>query len=167
MPAHIKSVFLCPRCEEGITSIEITASCPNCGLPLGKQALDPYTPPYTFSEQNEKYLHREQLLNVLENLPIEKANSIVNDALLIIENIAGKKTRVEGIRTLMGMAIRIGEVATAYENFLKAGGRHYPSFFIQQQQQNQENQSESTRERMVELAPPIPSANDSGNPEVR
>ena len=143
MTAIIKQIFLCPRCENGITSVESTTSCPSCGLPLGKQLLDPYVPPYSFSEQHLKYTNTELLLDVLSSLPIEKANSIMNDALLVIENIAGKKTPVEGISLVVKMAIRIGEIAKAYEDFLTAGGKHFPSFLAQQQQQNQEKQDES------------------------
>jgi hypothetical protein len=142
MCAQIKVCFQCPRCEAGITSIENTVSCPGCGLPLGKQPVSPYSPPYSFSEQHLKYTNTELLLDVLSGLPIEKANSIMNDALLIIENIAGKKTPVEGISLLVRMAIRIGEIAKTYEEFLTAGGKHFPSFLAQQQQKNQEKQDE-------------------------
>ena len=155
MSGHIKSIFICPRCEEGITSIETTVNCPNCGLPLGKQPVDAYALPYTLHEQHLKYLNAERLIHTLSSMPIEKANNIANDALLVIENIAGKMTRIEDIRILVGLCIRIGKVAEAYEKFLEAGGKHHPTHHIKQQQ-DQETQNEP-KDRVVEIPPPAPS----------
>ena len=157
MSATIKSIFLCPRCEEGITSIETTTVCPNCALPLGKQILDAYTPPYTLSEQNEKYKDQERFARVVSELPIAKANSMLNDALVILETVPGKINRIEDIRYLVETGIRIGNIATGYQKFLEAGGKHFPSFFIkpeteQQQQENQENQNEPARTKVDAIA---------------
>jgi len=163
MSAHIKGVFVCPRCEEGISSIETTISCPGCGLPLGKQPTEAYALPYTLHEQHLKYTDTNRLLSVLATMPIEKANNIANDALLIIENIAGKMTAVEDIRVLVGLCIRIGEVAKAYEQFLQTGGRHYPTYQIKQQQQNQENQNEPKDRVVKELAAPAPTHGGGGS----
>jgi hypothetical protein len=129
MTATIKTIFSCPRCDNGITSIETTTKCPSCGLPLGKYNDDPYTPPLTFTEQHEK--HRDTKLHVkaITELPIEKANSIMNDALSIMELIAGKKENTSGISMLIGMGIKIGEIAKAYDAYLTAGGKHVPSFY--------------------------------------
>lgn len=138
MPANIQLCYICPRCDHALASIDNVTACPSCGLPLGKQDVDPYTPPYTLSEQHYKYLNSDRLVSVLADMPIEKANNIMNDALIIIENVAGKKTRVEGIRELMQMAIRIGEIASAYEKFLQAGGRHHPTHHIKTEQQQQQ-----------------------------
>jgi hypothetical protein len=146
--AQIKWCYACPRCGAGITSLESTTRCPDCALPLGKQDLDPYTPPYTFSEQHEKYRDTEKLVTTLAELPIEKANSILNDALLSLENIAGKKTHISDISLVVKMGKRIGKIAVAYENFLGTGGKHHPSFFTKEQQQQKEIQTERPRTAM-------------------
>lgn len=130
--ANIQTLFLCPRCDEGITSIGTTTSCPSCGLPLGKQEALPYTPPFTFTEQHEKYQDTNTYVEVLRDLPIHKANSIMNDALTLIELISGKNTSTTDIRNLVGMAIKIGEIAKSYDAFLTSGGKHTPSFFLKQ-----------------------------------
>ena len=130
MRAQVSGVFICPRCEEGVSSIETTTECPSCGLPLGKKELAPYTPPYTFTEQHEKFKDSESYVGALIHLPINKANSIMNDALSLIEVIAGKNTPTADIRNIVSMAISIGEIAKAYDAFLSSGGRHVPTFFI-------------------------------------
>jgi hypothetical protein len=127
---QIKNIFQCPRCDHDITSIGTTTSCPSCGLPLGNSHVDPYTPPYTFTEQHTKLEDTEQYVKTLTDLNINKANNIVNDALTIFETIAGKNTSVSGIGSLVRMGIRIGEIAKAYDNFLSVGGKHVPSYFI-------------------------------------
>ena len=131
MAATIQNTFHCPRCEEGITSINNTAECPACGLPLGTQNLAPYTPPYTFTEQHEKFKSTKAYVETLVSLPINKANSIMNDALSLIEIVAGKNTPTTDIRNIVKMAIKIGEIAKAYDEFLSAGGKHVPSFFTE------------------------------------
>ncbi len=133
MSIQIQNVFLCPRCEEGITSIAKTTACPSCGLPLGKQLSDTYTPPYTLTEQHEKLAAKEDYVKFLMDLPTHKANSIMNDALSLIEVVSGKNNSTADIRNLVSMAIRIGEIAKAYDAFLSAGGKHTPSFFQTQQ----------------------------------
>jgi hypothetical protein len=163
--AVIKRVFLCPRCEEGISSIETTTSCPSCGLPLGKQALEAYTLPYTLSEQHLKYINSEKLIDVLAVMPIDKANNIANDTLIIFENLAGKRTRVEDIRILVKLGIRIGEIAKAYEQFLEAGGKHHPTHFIKTEEQTKQQQQQpiimqevqhESQNPVVAFAPPVP-----------
>lgn len=136
MPAQIQSVFLCPRCEEGITSIAKTTECPSCGLPLGKQLSDTYTPPYTLTEQHEKLGAKEDYVRFLTDLPTNKANSIMNDALSLIEVVSGKNNSAADIRNLVSMAIRIGEIGKAYDAFLSVGGKHTPSFFQTKQNTN-------------------------------
>ena len=89
----------------------------------------PYTPPYTLTEQHEKYLDSKTYVEVLLDLPINKANSIMNDALSLIEVLAGKNTSTSDIRNIVGMAIKVGEIAKAYDQFLSVGGKHVPSFF--------------------------------------
>jgi hypothetical protein len=64
------------------------------------------------------------------DLPVDIANNIMNDALHIVQTIPAKKVRVSDIRTLMRMAIQIGDIARKYEEFLLAGGTHTPDLFI-------------------------------------
>lgn len=160
MSANILHVFLCPRCEEGITSIQTATACPSCGLPLGKHPVAPYTPPYTFTEQHHRFKEVETLSRTLADLPIDKANSIMNDALLLMETLSGKNTPTKGIRDMVKLAIRVGEIATAYEKYLEAGGKHFPAFFIkeQQQQENPENNHEPET-RLGQSPPAAPPGN--------
>jgi hypothetical protein len=117
-------------------------TCPNCGLPLGRQPELPYTPPRTLTEQHEKYKDTELLTNTILDLPIEKANSIVNDALAIVELLPGKKNTVSDIRIIVELAIRIGNIASAYHKYLEDGGKHVPAFFTNKHQHNQEQTNE-------------------------
>ena len=172
MSAQVKLCYLCPRCDAGITSLETTFACPACGLPLGKQHQDPYTPPYTFTEQHEKFKEREKLLDVMSGLPIDKTNSIMNDALLIIETISGKNNPVTDIREMVQLGKRIGEIAVAYEKYLEAGGKHYPSLLfkgedeIKQQQQKPiiipeiQYEPKNTVVSIASPEPPTPSRRD-------
>ena len=128
--AHIQNLFVCPRCENGITSIKTTTSCPECSLPLGNMEIPSYSTPWSFTEQHEKFQDKELYLKTLMDLPITKVNSILNDALSVMEVIAGKKTQVSDMRTVMEIGMRIGEIAKAYDAFLQAGGKHVPGFFI-------------------------------------
>jgi hypothetical protein len=144
--AVISGIFLCPRCEAEVLSIKTAFSCPNCGLPLGRQPVAPYTPPYTLFEQHEKYQDKEAFVNVVINLPIEKANSMLNDALAVIELIAGKINSTSDIRIVMGLARKIGDIANAYHTYLEVGGKHVPNFFNKQQNQNEEQNNVNTEE---------------------
>jgi hypothetical protein len=154
MPVIISNLFICPRCEEGITSIETATACPSCGLPLGKQNVPPYTPPFTFTEQHDRLKDTEHLTITLADLPIEKANSIMNDALLLMETLPGKNTTPPGIRQMVKLAIRIGEIASAYEKYLEAGGKHFPSLFIKEQQQENQEQPNEPQTRVVPVLTP-------------
>lgn len=126
----IQTIFVCPRCEENITSIDTAAKCPSCGLPLGHSEVEPYTPPYTFTEQHHKLQDAKLLASVLADLDTNKMNSIVNDALSIFETISGKNCDTPDISTVMKMGMRIGEIAKAYDSYLMAGGKHVPAFFV-------------------------------------
>lgn len=165
MTAHVQHIFSCPRCDSDIVDIKTTTSCPSCGLPLGKQDQLPYTPPYTLTEQHEKYRDPRTHVETFLNLPIEKANSIMNDALSLISVVAGKNTPTADIRKLVEMAIQIGEVARAYDSFLKAGGRHVPSFFIETTSSGAPNEPETTRAREHPPASP-PDAIESLLPKM-
>lgn len=152
--AQVSSLYVCPRCEEGISAIKQIVSCPSCGLPLGKQTQAPYTPPYTLTEQHQKYQDTKQYVQALQDLRIEKANSIMNDALSLIEIVAGKNTPIADIRNLIEMAIRIGDIAKAYDAFLIAGGKHIPSFYIKQTSPGESNELKNAKSSGV--TPPGP-----------
>ena len=164
MSVQVSVCYVCPRCSAGITSLEHTVSCPGCGLPLGIQKNDPYTPPYTLTEQHEKYRQPDALLDALAQLPTEKMNNIINDALLILENIGGKKTHVSDIRLAVQMGVKIGKIAEAYEIFLENGGKHYPTHQLHKQKQTQEKHNESERRPVVPEPSPSTSATLIGDP---
>jgi hypothetical protein len=128
--AKIKNVYTCPRCEEGITSDEKPEKCPGCGAKFPALGTSGFAEPVTISEQRQRLgdevAHRRFVLS----LKMEVANDIMNDALNIIQTIPVKKVPVADIRDLVGMAIRIGEIATKYHEFLAAGGTHTPELFI-------------------------------------
>ena len=128
--AIVQSIYQCARCESEIVAISTTVECPACGLPLGKYHDDPYTPPLTFTEQHIKHRDTKRFVTVLSELSVEKANSIINDALSVMESIGGKKCEISGIRTMIEMSVRIGEIAKAYDAFLQAGGKHIPSYYL-------------------------------------
>jgi hypothetical protein len=127
---NIKQTYVCPRCEEGITASQKPKTCAGCGYKFSTDNLDQFGEPETISEQaeriNNKKLHAEFILS----LPIESANNIVQDALDIIKTLPGKKVKVTDIRTIMGLAIKIGEIAKQYESFLVAGGTHTPELLM-------------------------------------
>jgi hypothetical protein len=127
---NIKQTYVCPRCEEGITASEKPKTCSSCGYKFAADSIDQFGEPETISEQaeriNNKKLHAEFVLS----LPIESANNIVQDALDIVRTIPGKKVKVADIRTLMGLAIQIGEIAKQYESFLTSGGSHTPELLM-------------------------------------
>jgi hypothetical protein len=137
MSASIKHIFQCPRCENDVTSFETVMQCPICGLPLGKMEAEPYTAPYTLSEQHLKFKDSLKYAKALAELPPDKALSILNDALNIVENIGGTKSPSEDIRNMVKMAMRIGRIASAYDHFIQAGGKHAPALLKQQQEPNE------------------------------
>jgi hypothetical protein len=55
---------------------------------------------------------------------------MMNDSLNIIETIPAKNVRASDIRYLVMMAIRIGEIASKYHEYLEVGGKHVPSLYI-------------------------------------
>lgn len=128
--ASIKSLYQCPRCEEGMTVDKgRPKNCPGCGYEFSDAVLG-YKYPLTMHEQHEKLRKDAEHRQALLDMPIEKANSIMNDSLNIMQILPGKIVTKEDIRHLMGMAIQIGEIAKAYETFLIAGGQHVPALFL-------------------------------------
>lgn len=145
--AKIKHVYTCPRCEESITADGKPKQCPGCNYYFPLIADGGFTIPNTITEQAERvpdsFAHR----NFVLKLPISVANNIMNDALNVIETIPGKKVKVSDIRNLMGMAIRIGEIAKKYEDFLLAGGVHTPELFLTPSSGDPNNEPSKTRAR--------------------
>jgi hypothetical protein len=96
--------------------------------------------PTTITEQTAVINDRVAHIAFVLSMPIDIANDVMNDALNIIETIPGKKVKASDIRTLMGMAIKIGEIAKKYEEFLQAGGTHTPELFIKTSGDQNESQ---------------------------
>lgn len=128
--ASIKSIYQCPRCEESMTvDTGRPKNCPGCGYEFSAAVLG-YKYPLTMHEQHEKLQKDAEHRQALLDMPIDKANSIMNDSLNIMQVLPGKIVTKSDIRELMGMAIKIGEIAKAYEAFLIAGGQHVPALFL-------------------------------------
>jgi hypothetical protein len=149
----IKNTYICPRCEEGITGSNKPDFCPSCGFKLSLNS-NQFTAPLTIAEQQERINNKVEHARFILELPIDTAASILNDALHIVQTIPGKKVRASDIRSLMGMAIQIGEVAKQYEEFLAAGGTHTPGLFITTGENEHEQQKTRDGEK---AASPVPS----------
>jgi hypothetical protein len=133
MSVKIKSVYECPRCTAPltITSNERPKTCPECKYDFGEGG-DTYKLPLTLTEQLDRLMSKEAYYDVILDMPIEKANSIMNDALHIIQTVPGKNVGVSGIRILVETSIKIGQIATKYREFLEAGGTHVPTLFTEE-----------------------------------
>lgn len=167
MAAEIKHVLLCPRCQEGITSSSRVLDCPKCGYSLGAQTgVQAYQPPFTLTEQKTK-LNASDIdhLEAVLGLSVDKSAAILNDAFLILETLTGKKVKIEDIRVLVEIGLRIGKVSEAFDGLIRAGGKHVPSYYVhhqeQQQQKKQENKNESTQENAGGKPPPAPLFKDT------
>jgi len=128
--ARIKLTYVCPKCEEGITAETKPEICPGCGAKFPSMVDGGFVEPFTLAEQNLRINDERAFNRFVLNLPVETATNIMNDALNIIQSISGKKARKSDIRIMMGMAIQIGEIAKAYEQFFIAGGAHTPELFM-------------------------------------
>lgn len=122
MPA-VKMIYECPRCFEGISSQSRPKFCPNCKNEFGP-VTETYTAPMTLTEQFKKLRTADAYARFIQRLSIEKSNDILNDALSVVEMLPGKMSDISDIRIVVGLAKRIGEIATKYEEFLQAGGKH-------------------------------------------
>ena len=138
---NIKQIYTCPKCEESITSPNKPNHCPGCGYKFSLEGLVDFFLPTTVTEQAERIGDDKEHKQFLLEMPISSACNIMQDALNIIEIIPGKKVKVTDIRTIMGMAIKIGEVAKKYEDFLAAGGTHVPGLFITSGESENEQQA--------------------------
>lgn len=125
----IRHIYECPHCEAPITSQKRPDKCPECGYSFGEAGLD-YKAPMTLSEQHERLSNDLAHYAAILDLSMEKANSIMNDALNIIETLSAKKVKTSDIRYLVQMGKKIGEIATKYDEFIVAGGKHGPSLFL-------------------------------------
>lgn len=126
----IKNTYVCPKCEEGVTADEKPTHCPACRAKFPAPGYAGFEDPVTITEQQERIKDEAAHMAFVVDLPVDIANNIMNDALNIIQTIPVKKVKVSDIRTMMRMAIQIGEVARKYEEFLLAGGTHTPDLFI-------------------------------------
>lgn len=123
--AHtLKNVYLCPRCNEGITSEVRPKLCPGCRYEFARPNQAGYIAPLTLTEQFAKFKNTGVFAKFVAELPIEKANDILNDAHTIIASLAAKNASVSDIRILVEFAKGIGEIACRYDEFLRAGGKH-------------------------------------------
>lgn len=131
MAIEIKTLYECPHCSSSLLSDKRPEICPSCKYEFGTGTTARYRYPITLSEQHEALKNVLQFNSIIVDMPVEKANFIVNDALNIIKTLPAKNVRVSDIRSLVTMAIQIGEIAKKYQEYLEAGGTHVPSLFIQ------------------------------------
>lgn len=127
----IKAIYECPHCHAPLTATKRPDKCPACGYDFG-EAINEYKYPVTLHEQYERMQSRVAHHDAVIAMPVEKANHIMNDALNIIQTIPVKNVRASDIRSLIVMAIQIGQIATKYHEYLEAGGRHVPSLFFKE-----------------------------------
>lgn len=152
--ASIKQLYECPHCHETLTASRRPDKCPNpkCGYDFG-EAINEYKYPVTLREQLERMLSKHAHYDAILAMPIEKANFMMNDALNIIETVPAKNVKASDIRTLVMMAIKIGNIATKYHEYLESGGRHVPSLFIKEGESNEHLSPDSNGERPAGSVP--------------
>lgn len=126
---HIENIFVCPKCDHAEPAAVKPRYCKECGYSFIENDFSKYYNPITLTEQFTKLKDVEGLRDAVLDLPLEKAISILEDAKSIVETIGGRKDRTMDIRPLVECAIRIGGIAKAYDDFLRAGGRHIPSLY--------------------------------------
>jgi hypothetical protein len=137
--ASIKTIYECPHCHETLTASRRPEKCPNpkCGYDFG-EALMEYKYPVTLQEQFERMKSKHAHLDSVIAMPIEKSMFMMNDALNIIETVSAKNVPASDIRSLVTMAMRIGNIATKYNEYIEAGGRHVPALFIKEGDKNEQ-----------------------------
>jgi hypothetical protein len=128
---QIQAMFQCFSCEETILAPTRPKTCPGCGYDWG-DAASKFKAPYMLSEQNERFKNRTAYRDAILDLPVAKMNAVLNDALNIIETLSAKNVRISDISQVVKMAIEIGKIATAYDAFIRAGGKHGPSLFFKE-----------------------------------
>src|SRR5271157_5203577 len=111
--AGVKALYECPHCHETLTASRRPEKCPGCGFDFG-EAINEYKYPMTLREQLERMNTSHAHYDAVLAMPVEKAQFIMNDAINIIETLPAKNVRVSDIRSLVMMAIKIGNIATKY-----------------------------------------------------
>lgn len=143
--ASIRTLYECPHCENQLLDSKRPEKCPACGYSFGEPG-DEFKYPVTLSEQLERIKNTKAHYRSILNMPIDKANNIVNDALNILETIPAKKVPTSDISYLIGMAIKIGDIAEKYHEYLAAGGKHVPSLFVKEEGDKDEQPQAGVRE---------------------
>ena len=138
----IENIYVCPKCDYATPGSKKPRYCTECGYSYIENNFSTYTSPVTITEQLKKLNNLEGARDAILGLTQDKALSILDDALKIVETLAGRKTKAVDIRTIVERAIAIGEVAKAYDAYIKAGGKHVPSLFINNDN-NEEIKNES------------------------
>ena len=141
----IGAVYECAHCGEPMTSEKRPARCSTCGYSFGEPGTE-YKPPMTLSEQHERINNKKEHFAAILNLPNEKALAILNDALNIIETMSAKKVKASDIRYLVQMGIKIGQIATKYDEFIQAGGMHGPELVANEGETNEPKKTSSGAE---------------------
>lgn len=142
MAAEIATIYICPKCEEGITAKKRPQRCPGCGYQFRES--DPMAPRLrmypALSEQAIAVRDSAAYAKFLAELPPESALAVLMDACHIVEALPAKNCDVADISMLVGLAIRIGKMAEKYDDFLRSGGRHPYSVLHPPETRNQEKQ---------------------------
>lgn len=126
----VETIFVCPKCEFTVPGLVKPKFCRECGYSFIENNFNTYTTPVTITEQLVKLNNIDGARDTILALTQSKAMSIMDDAKKIMETISGRKTATVDIRPLVECAIQIGELGKAYDAFIKAGGKHVPSLFI-------------------------------------
>lgn len=135
--AKIKNIVTCPRCEESLVAEHIKPEyCPACGWKFSKE-ISSFEIPETITAQLNRLQDKKKHVQFVLDLPVQVASNILNDALHILQTISGKKVPASDIRDIVGMAIRIGDVAKKYEEYLAAGGSHTPGLLLTTEEQHE------------------------------
>ena len=148
--ASVKTVYECPRCEAPLIGDKRPDECPVCKFSFGEATLV-YKTPMPLSEQRVRLKNDGKFYEAILDLSIEKANDILNDALNIVETLPAKNVKVSDISQVVRMAIKIGQLATKYHEFLIEGGKHVPDLFIQAEEVKE---NERKKDRIREEPPP-------------
>lgn len=138
---NIENIYVCPKCDYATTTPAKPKFCKECGYSFIDNDFMGYRPPVTLTEQFEKLQDIEGLRDAVLDLPIAKAIAMLDDAQKIIETLSGRKNGTMDIRPLVERATSVGKIAEAYDAFLRAGGKHTPSLYINNSN-DQENNDE-------------------------
>ena len=137
--ALVKQCYECPNCKEPLIASRRPDKCPNpkCGYDFG-EAINEYKYPVTLREQYERMQSKNAHLDAVIAMSVDKGLFILNDALNIIETMPAKNVPASDIRNLVAVAMKIGNIATKYNEYIEAGGRHVPALFIKEGDKNEQ-----------------------------